>query len=234
MALSGHRRMAGRSDVTGRARVVHWGMDVAQRVPDSLASRFGALIYEPFIARGERLGMRRHRADLLAAAAGRVVEIGAGTGLNFAHYPAGVTELILTEPVPAMSRQLKARTAAEPILATADALPLASASVDTVVSTLVLCTVPEVEPVLDEIRRVLRPGGRLLFCEHVAADDPRLARRQRRFAGLWAAFAQGCRCDRDTLTVLRTRFEIDSLSEAQWHGMPRLVRPLIMGSASAR
>jgi ubiquinone/menaquinone biosynthesis C-methylase UbiE len=209
-------------------------MDVVQQIPDSLASRFGALVYEPFLAKGERLGMRRRRADLLAAATGRVVEIGAGTGLNFPHYPTGVQELTLTEPVPAMHRRLRARTGAEPLLATADALPFASSSVDTVVSTLVLCTVPHIEPVLDEIHRVLRPSGRLLFCEHVVADDPQQARHQRRFARLWAAFAQGCRCERDTLTALSTRFEITSLTEEQWAGMPRLVRPLIIGSASAK
>ncbi|MEV4313214.1 class I SAM-dependent methyltransferase [Actinocrispum sp. NPDC049592] len=201
-------------------------------VRDTLSTRFGAMLYEPVVARGERLGMRQRREKLLAAAHGRVVEIGAGTGLNLPHYPAGLTGLTMTEPVPAMFRRLSARAGDKALPALADALPMPDASVDTVVSTLVLCTVPEVEPVLDEIRRVLKPGGRLLFCEHVLARDRRLARRQRRLAGLWAGFAQGCRCDRDTLPMLRERFEIESITETRWQGMPSIVRPLIVGIAS--
>jgi ubiquinone/menaquinone biosynthesis C-methylase UbiE len=103
--------------------------------------------------------------------------------------------------------------------------------VDTVVSTLVLCTVVDVEPVLAEIVRVLRPGGRLLFCEHVRAIDPKLARRQSRYARPWAAFAQGCRCDRDTLDLVTRRFEIESVTSVQWLGMPSVVRPVLVGTA---
>ncbi|MFL6124797.1 class I SAM-dependent methyltransferase [Actinophytocola sp.] len=201
-------------------------------------TRFGAVLYEPFLRRGERLGMRDHRAELVGRARGRVVEIGAGTGLNVPHYPPAAEEVILTEPVPAMFRRVRRRAAGHApmrvVQAGADALPVADGSVDTVVSTLVLCTVAEVEPVLAEIARVLRPGGRLLFCEHVRAGDPKLARRQTRYAGPWAVFAQGCRCDRDTLDLVTERFDIEWVTDNQWRGMPSVVRPLVLGAATTR
>ncbi|WP_285750655.1 class I SAM-dependent methyltransferase [Lentzea sp. NBRC 105346] len=172
---------------------------------------------------------------MLRQARGRVLEIGAGTGLNASLYPSTAEELILTEPVPAMLRRLGRRTTRDPRVRTMSVLgselQVEDSSVDTVVSTLVLCTVPSVEPVLAEIARVLKPGGRLLFCEHVRATDARLARRQDRFAGLWAAFAQGCRCNRDTLSLLLDRFTLEKVDHARWSGMPSLVRPLVMGSA---
>lgn len=180
--------------------------------------------------------MHDRRAELLGQARGRVVEIGAGTGLNVQHYSPEADEVILTEPVPAMHRRASRRAAGQDAMrvvrASADALPFDDGSVDTVVSTLVLCTVAEVEPVLAEIVRVLRPGGRLLFCEHVRATDPKLARRQSRYARPWAAFAQGCRCDRDTLALVAQRFDVTVSTSAQWFGMPSVVRPLVVGVAT--
>jgi ubiquinone/menaquinone biosynthesis C-methylase UbiE len=194
------------------------------------------VLYEPFLRRGERLGMHDRRAELLGQARGRVVEIGAGTGLNVEHYSREADEVILTEPVPAMYRRARRRaagqTAMRVVRASADALPVDDGSVDTVVSTLVLCTVAEVEPVLAEIVRVLRPGGRLLFCEHVRATDPKVARRQSRYARPWAVFAQGCRCDRDTLALVAQRFDITLSTSAQWLGMPSVVGPLVVGAAT--
>ncbi|MFG1643366.1 class I SAM-dependent methyltransferase [Amycolatopsis sp. NPDC049252] len=202
---------------------------------DGLWERFGAALYDPFLRRGERQGLAGRRAELLRRAHGRVVEIGAGTGLNVRHYPE-TAEVVLTEPVPAMYRRLekrvRGRAGMRPVEAAADALPMADASVDTVVSTLVLCTVPDVDRVLAELVRVLRPGGRLLFCEHVRAEDPKLARRQTRLAGPWAAFAQGCRCDRDTVALVKQRFDIEEMSTARWRGMPSVVHPLIIGTAT--
>ena len=202
---------------------------------DGLGDRFGAALYDPFLRRGERLGLAGRRAELLRRARGQVVEIGAGTGLNVRHYPPAA-QVVLTEPVPAMYRRLEERVrdraGLRPVRAAADALPMADASVDTVVSTLVLCTVPDVDRVLAELVRVLRPGGRLLFCEHVRAEDPKLARRQKRLAGPWAAFAQGCRCDRDTVAFIKQRFAIEDLTTARWRGMPSVVRPLIIGTAT--
>jgi ubiquinone/menaquinone biosynthesis C-methylase UbiE len=203
--------------------------------PDGPWARFGAVLYEPFLRRGERMGMRDHRAKLVDRARGRVVEIGAGTGLNVEHYSDQADEIILTEPVPAMYRRVRRRAeghaSMRAVRASAEALPVEDGSVDTVVSTLVLCTVVDVEPVLAEIVRVLRPGGRLLFCEHVRATDPKLARRQSRYARPWAAFAQGCRCDRDTLDLVTRRFEIESVTSVRWQGMPSVVRPLLVGTA---
>jgi ubiquinone/menaquinone biosynthesis C-methylase UbiE len=199
-------------------------------------SRFAAAVYDPFLALGEHRGMRTRRRRLLEQAHGRVLEIGAGTGLNLPHYPEGLDELVLSEPLDPMARRLESRlrrsgVRGSVLRAGAEALPLATDSVDMVVSTMVLCTVPDPAAVLDEIRRVLRRGGRLLFCEHVRSDSTRLARRQRRLAGLWAAFADGCRCDQDTLGLIERALQIERVEREEWHGMPGLVRPLIVGEA---
>lgn len=203
----------------------------------ALWGRFDAALYDPFLARGERLGMTERRAALLAGARGRVLEIGAGTGLNLAHYPVTVEELVLTEPVPAMAARSRARVAAsgravEVVESPAESLPFASATFDTVVSTMVLCTVADVESALSEVARVLAPGGRLLFIEHVHAEGTRLGRWQLRLADLWAAWAQGCRCDRDLMGSITSRFDVHEVRQAAWTGMPGLVRPLVVGSAT--
>ncbi|TDC34683.1 class I SAM-dependent methyltransferase [Kribbella albertanoniae] len=184
---------------------------------------------------GEQRGMRHRRAALLSNGSGRVLEIGAGTGLNLAHYPSEVDELILTEPVPAMYERLCRRARgdrrATVLAAAGDSLPVETGSVDVVTSTLVLCTVPEVDPVLAEVARVLKPGGRLLFCEHVRSEGHRAGRHQDRWAGAWARFAQGCRCNRDLLAALQRHFRVEHVQHEQWMGMPRLVQPLILGTA---
>jgi ubiquinone/menaquinone biosynthesis C-methylase UbiE len=209
----------------------------------SLRERFSAAIYDPFLSLGERRGQAARRAELLHDLGGRVLEIGAGTGLNLRHYPATVDELVLTEPDAGMVTRLRRRVArdgaAPPhvrvVPAPADSLWFPDGTFDAVVSTLVLCTVPDPAAALDEVTRVLRPGGRLVLLEHVLATDPRLARRQRRLAEPWAGFAAGCRCDRDTVTLLRTAgYDVTGLRTAQWRGMPRIVRPLVAGSLSHR
>ena len=206
--------------------------------PPPAGSRFSAAIYEPFLALGERAGMRERRRKLLAGARGRTLEIGAGTGLNLDHYPAAVTELVLSEPVEPMAQRLERRLvrrgrAGQVLRAPAEDVPLADGSVDTVVSTMVLCTAGDPQRALAEVKRVLAPGGRLLFCEHVRSDSPRLERWQRRLAGPWAAFADGCRCDQPTLELIDEALEIESLERERWRGMPPLVRPLVMGEAVA-
>jgi ubiquinone/menaquinone biosynthesis C-methylase UbiE len=201
-------------------------------------SAFTAAIYEPFLWLGERRGMRSRRRRLLAEARGRVLEIGAGTGLNLRHYPTAVEELVLAEPVAEMSARIDVDVrgddlAVSVIQARAEELPFADDAFDTVVSTMVLCTVADPERALAEIRRVLRPGGRLLFCEHVRSDSPRLARWQDRLAGPWAAFAEGCRCDRDTLPAIAEHLDVTEVERARWSGMVPIVHQLVVGAATA-
>jgi SAM-dependent methyltransferase len=201
-------------------------------------SACAARLYDPFLALGERRGMAARRRALLAGAHGRVLEIGAGTGGNLAAYPAGLDALVLTEPEPGMRARLQRRVergggGAAVVDAPAEALPFADGEFDTVVCTLVLCTVADAQAAVQEIRRVLRPGGRLLFVEHVRADDRRLARRQDRLAGPWRAFAAGCRCNRPTLDLLRAHFPHVAAERAEWRGMPRIVHPLVAGHAEA-
>ena len=201
--------------------------------------RVFALVYDPFLALGELAGLRRQRRRLLASARGRVVELGAGTGLNLRYYPDGLEALILVEPDAAMRRRLARRVrasgrAAHIVEASAERLPLADHSVDTIVATLVLCTVDEPQRALEEIARVLRPDGELLFVEHVRADSPRLARWQDRLSGPWRRFACGCRCNRATVELMRAcGFELE-MAEATWRAMPPIVRPLAIGHARPR
>jgi len=198
--------------------------------------RIMSRLYDPSLWLGERAGMRRRRKELLRTAVGRVVEIGAGTGLNVPHYPGGIAELVLVEPEPAMRRRLERRLqrhmrVARIVDAPAERLPLPDASVDTVVSTLVLCTVDDPERALREIARVLRPDGRLLFIEHVRAESKLLAAWQDRFFEPWRRFGGGCHCNRATVELMRTcGFEITAESAA-WRAMPPIVRPLAVGQA---
>jgi ubiquinone/menaquinone biosynthesis C-methylase UbiE len=203
-----------------------------------LWARLGARMYDPFLALAERRGMTSRRRALLSSARGRVLELGAGTGLNLAHYPAELDELVLTEPEPAMRARLERRLArsgreATIVAAPAEALPFADGAFDTVVSTLVLCTVRDPQAAIREVRRVLAPGGRLLFAEHVRAASPRLARWQDRLAGPWAAFAQGCRCNVPTDTLLARELRLRRIERDRWRGMPALVHPLIVGEGAA-
>jgi ubiquinone/menaquinone biosynthesis C-methylase UbiE len=207
--------------------------------PSAAWLRIMAHVYDPFLWIGELAGMRRRRKALLRTAVGRVVEIGAGTGLNVAHYPDGIAELVLVEPEPGMRRRLERRLqgqtrAAHVVDASAERLPLPDASVDTVVSTLVLCTVDDPESALREIARVLRPHGRLLFIEHVRAESRLLAACQDRLLGPWRRFAAGCRCNRATVELMRNcGFDI-IIENAAWRGMPPIVRPLVVGQATQR
>jgi len=192
-------------------------------------SRVFATFYDPTLWLAERAGMRRRRAELLAQARGVTLELGAGTGLNLPHYPQ--VDLILLEPDPAMRARLTRRTSARVLDAGAESIPLEDASVDTVVATLVLCTVDDPHATLQEIARVLRPDGQLLLIEHVRAHSKALARWQDRLETPWRRFAVGCRCNRSTGELLRAAgFELD-VREASWRAMPPIIAPLIAGRA---
>ncbi len=200
-------------------------------------ARVFAAIYDPSLWIGERAGMRRHRHDLLTQARGRTLEIGSGTGMNLPHYPDDVDDLVLAEPNPSMRKRLQTAVRrsehnARVIDAHAEQLPFADTSIDTVVSTLVLCTVNAPDLALREIARVLRPDGQLLFIEHVRSDSATLARWQDRLVRPWQRFAEGCRCNRATLELMDAcGFKLKARPTA-WRAMPPIIRPLAIGRAT--
>src|SRR5215207_4465394 len=174
----------------------------------SIWGRIFAAIYDRMMAATEKDGLGAHRAALLAGASGDVLEIGGGTGVNLPHYGDGVRRLTITEPEQPMVKRLQRRLdehAPDALLlrAPAEDLPFPDDSFDVAVSTLVLCTVDDQPRALRELRRVLRPGGRLLFIEHVRSEDPKLARWQDRMLPLNVRVGHGCHCNRPTLAGIR-------------------------------
>jgi ubiquinone/menaquinone biosynthesis C-methylase UbiE len=205
----------------------------------SLGGRIFAAIYDPLMQRGEKAGLAERRAALLAEASGRVLEVGAGTGLNLRHYGAQVESLTLTEPEEPMAKRLRRRLAERPgrvelVEASAESLPFPDAEFDTVVSTLVLCTVRDQKRALAELRRVLKPGGKLLFLEHLRSDDPKLARRQDRMNGFNQVVGHGCNCNRATLDAIDDAgFTITTVEHGTLPKTPRFVAPCASGVATA-
>jgi ubiquinone/menaquinone biosynthesis C-methylase UbiE len=205
----------------------------------SLYGRIFAAMYDRMMAGTEEAGLGDRRRELLASADGRTIEIGAGTGVNLAYYPDAVTELVLTEPEEPMAKRLetKAATQARPatvVRAPAESLPFPDNSFDTAVCTLVLCTVRDPERTLSELDRVLKPGGQLLFLEHVRSDDPQLAKWQDRIAPFWRRFGHGCNCNRPTPELIRgSRLEVMEMEEDRLPKAPPIVRPLRVGRAIA-
>jgi ubiquinone/menaquinone biosynthesis C-methylase UbiE len=190
--------------------------------------------YEP----AERAGLDELRRRTLADVSGRVLEIGAGTGLNLPYYPSSAEEIVLAEPDPPMARRLSARLAGTQVpgkllSAPAEALPFEDSSFDWVVSSFVLCTVPELERALTEIKRVLRPGGKLAFLEHIRSTDPKLARWQDRLHGAWFRLGNGCHCNRRTVEGIEREFELGEVSFGDLPKAPFLWRPFALGTASA-
>jgi len=209
------------------------------RIYDATWGRAFSAAYDRGFKGAEDAGLREMRHELLAQARGRVLELGAGTGLNLEHYPEGIEGLTMVEPDPHMTKQLRARlegsgksSKISVVETPGEDLPFADDSFDTVAVTLVLCTVPDPGATLAEIKRVLAPGGQLLFLEHVRAHDDGLAKWQDRLEGPWKFLADGCRCNRDTVAAIDAAgFELGEVENGELPKLPPLVRPLAIGSA---
>jgi ubiquinone/menaquinone biosynthesis C-methylase UbiE len=205
-------------------------------------SWFFATIYDSFMRRTERACLGPWRRDLLSPLSGSVLEIGAGTGANLPYYPPSLERLVVTENDEHMLRHLRPAAegerrrlgSVEVKAASADNLPFADESFDAVVSTLVLCTVPDPKRALAEVRRVLRPGGRFVFLEHVVgnANEPSRVRWQRRVEPVWRHLAAGCHLTRDTETALKDAgFAFKSLTRDRMKKALPIVEPTIRGIA---
>ena len=207
------------------------------RIYDATWGRGFSAIYDRAMKSTEEAGMREMRGEILAEAKGRTIDIGAGTGINLELFPPEVGELVLAEPDPHMLKKLQAKLPgsgreASVVQAPAEKLPFDDDSFDTAVFTLVLCTVPDPTAALAEAARLLRPGGKLLFVEHVRSEDPGLARWQDRLEGPWRFFGDGCHCNRDTVaTNEATPFTQERVDRDKLPKAPPLVRPLVRGSA---
>jgi ubiquinone/menaquinone biosynthesis C-methylase UbiE len=201
---------------------------------------FFARFYDRLSARSERGGLGEMRRRLLTSASGRVLELGAGTGHNLEYYTDAVTELVLSEPDPNMAKLLSERLArdgtpaANPsvIESQAEEVPFDDGTFDTVVATLVLCTVENPVRAVAEARRVLVEGGRFLYLEHVRSARPGLARWQDWLERPWGWVSGGCHPNRATDQLLAgAGFWIDALERDKLPKAPPIVRPVIRGAA---
>jgi SAM-dependent methyltransferase len=207
-----------------------------RRAGDRLAGEMacGSDLRHPLFARaytllsrsGEKAGVAEHRDELLAGLTGRVIEVGAGNGLNFAHYPTTVAGVVAVEPEPYLRTRAQAEAARAPVpvrvvAGVADALPGEDASFDAAVASLVLCSVPDQARALAELRRVIRPGGELRFYEHVVAErHPKRALLQLLDgSGLWPKLAAGCHPARDTAAAIAAAgFAIEQCERFDFRG----------------
>lgn len=192
--------------------------------------------YDAFMRRSEEACVRGWRRELLADVRGEVLDLGAGTGANLPFF-ARDAHVVAAEPDRAMARQLREHARAEKLRidvvdAVAESLPFADDAFDVVVSTLVLCTVDDLDRALSEIKRVLRPDGRFVFLEHVAADDPSRLRWQKILEPLWTPLAGGCHLTRHTdRAIERAGFSFESLERGSMRKAVPIVRPSIRGVA---
>jgi SAM-dependent methyltransferase len=201
--------------------------------------RIFAALYSAIFAGLEKAGLAEKRRELLAGARGATLELGAGIGHNLEHYPPAVERLVLTEPDPHMAKRLRAQVAdgdranVDVVEAGAESLPFGDGEFDTVIATLVFCTIPDPQAALAEVARVLKPDGRMLFMEHVRADSPRRARWQDRLNPVQNLLFGGCNLNRPTATTLESSPLV--VEELRGDAMPKtagpLVEPMIVGSA---
>jgi ubiquinone/menaquinone biosynthesis C-methylase UbiE len=204
----------------------------------TIRTKLFAMTYDRQMAAAEKAGLRQMRARLVAGAQGRVLEIGGGTGASLPGYSRQVESLTITEPEPGMVKRLQ-RSAREQALearilrAPAEDLPFEDDSFDVAVSALVLCGVDDQPRAVRELRRVLRPGGTLLFLEHLRADDPAIARLQDRLNWL-NRIVVCCDCNRPTLrTIEQAGFTVTRLERTALPKAPKFVRPAVAGAATA-
>lgn len=182
------------------------------------------------------------REELLAELAGSVLEVGAGNGASFAHYPSRVTELVAVEPERYLRMQAERAAARAPVptsvrAGSAESLPVASASFDAAVVSLVLCSVSDLGLALAELRRALVPGGELRFLEHVRSKRPRKARVQELLdrSGLWPALAGGCHCARETAAAIEAAgFQIERVRTLDAGPSWIHTNPMMIGHARSR
>ncbi|MBI3568708.1 MAG: class I SAM-dependent methyltransferase [Gemmatimonadetes bacterium] len=202
-------------------------------------SRLFAAIYDHFTRPAEEACLRHWRAELLGGLSGRVLEVGAGTGMNVPYYPRTLEQLVLSEPDPHMRRHLARRIRvndwprAELLNESLEALAIADHAFDVVVATLVLCSVPHLDRALGEIHRVLKPGGRFVFLEHVAAEDrPRRLKWQHRIEPVWKRVAGNCHLTRNTEDAIRAAgFTVERIERESMRKAVSFVRPTIRGYA---
>lgn len=206
---------------------------------DATLGRFFTAWYGFTMRRIDEMGLRETRREVLAGASGRTLDIGTGTGSNLCLFPSEVSELVLTEPDHHMNKVLRrkleetARPHPELVQAPAESLPFADSSFDCVTCTMVLCTVPEPAAALAEAARVLKPGGRFLFLEHVRSEDPGFARRQDLLERPWRFIADGCHCNRDSLaTIEASPLTVESFKRGHMPLAPLIMKPLVYGSAT--
>lgn len=200
-----------------------------------------ASIYDRFMSESEAACVGAWRAELLGELGGEVLEVGAGTGHNLPYYPASVARLVLSEPDRHMRARLSRKLGAQIFEggraelndASVERMPLPDASFDAVVATLVLCSVADPARALAEIYRVLKPSGRFVFIEHVAAhDNPRRLRWQRRIEPVWKHVAGGCHVTRRTdELIVQAGFTIERIDRQSIRKAMPHVRPSIRGVA---
>jgi ubiquinone/menaquinone biosynthesis C-methylase UbiE len=207
------------------------------RIYDATWGRGFAALYDRSLKATEDAGLREMRREVLSEASGRTIDIGAGTGVNLDLFPNAVTELAMAEPDPHMARQLRRKLestgrSVELVDAPAERLPFEDSSFDTAVFTLVLCTAPDQAASLAEAARLLKPGGKLLFLEHVRAEDQGLARWQDRLEKPWRFIGDGCHCNRDTVAAIEASpLTVEHVERGRMPKAPPIVRPLARGRA---